>query len=350
MAGGIALDQHQTQTETEPNREQWLALHHAFGRYCEARPWERLANQDVLVVNDPLGHFKGYCVALGDGGVAYGLGVYLGDRGLLNYLTTMTSEHEPDGVEALERGLALSAVLGDREELGNGERKAMRDLGLRYRGRGRWPIFRSIVPGHWPWYLSGDEARFLTIALDNVRDVAERMEQGMFDLYAGRDPSEVLTRSLRGDVWRDEWEVLRPPALPVEEHRVDADRLRMINGSASAGPAVWEATASYLPTGVQDGRDTRPYLPTLVMVVERGSGFILTVRMLGRVPSAAEKQEPVLELLERADRLPGAVVCDREDTAALLEPITGALDIGLYVGPTPELDDIKDDLLATVLR
>ncbi len=74
------------------------------------------------------------------------------------------------------------------------------------------------------------------------------------------------------------------------------------------------------------------------MVVERGSGLILTVRMLGRVPTAEEKQEPVLKLLERADRLPGAVVCDREDTAAL--------DIGLYVGPTPELDLIKDDLLA----
>ena len=86
------------------------------------------------------------------------------------------------------------------------------------------------------------------------------------------------------------------------------------------------------------------------MVVEGSSGLILTVRMLGRVPTVLEKQEPVLELLEWADRLPGAVVCDREDTAALLEPITGALGIGLYVGPTPALDLIKDDLLATVLR
>ena len=90
-AGGITLDRHEAQTGTDPTSEQWLALHHAFGRYCEARPWERLASEDVLVVNDPLGHFKGYCVALGDGGVAYGLGVHLGDRGLLNYLTTMMS-------------------------------------------------------------------------------------------------------------------------------------------------------------------------------------------------------------------------------------------------------------------
>ena len=92
--------------------------------------------------------------------MAYGLGVYLGDRGLLNYLTTMTSEDEPNSEEMLERSLALTAVPGDREELENKERKAMRDLGLRYRGRGRWPIFRSAIPGHWPWYVNADEARF----------------------------------------------------------------------------------------------------------------------------------------------------------------------------------------------
>ena len=86
------------------------------------------------------------------------------------------------------------------------------------------------------------------------------------------------------------------------------------------------------------------------MVVGRGSGLILTVGMLGRVPTVAEKQEPVLQLLEWVDRRPGAVVCDREDAAALLEPITGVLDIGLYVGPTPALDLIKDDLVATVMR
>ena len=343
------MDRHETQEEVNPTREQWLALHHAFRRYCEARPWERLSNEDVLVVNDPLGRFKGYCVALGDGGVAYGLGVYLGDRGLLNYLTTMTSEDEPVGVEALERGLALSAVLGDREELADGERKAMRELGLRYRGRGRWPVFRSVIPGHWPWYLGGDEARFLTVALGNVRDVAQRMGQGTLDLYAGHDPGEVLTRSLRDGVWRDEWEPLRPPALPAEEHRVDPDRLQSIGRSKPMEPVVWEVTASYIPAGVQDGRGTRPYLPTLVLVVESDSRLILTVRMLGRVP-AAERQEPVLELLERVERLPGAVVCDRKDTAALLAPITRALDIGLYVGPTPALDSIRDDLLATVLR
>ena len=288
------MDYNPALTGASPTPELWQELHTAFRLYCDARPWEQLANEDVLVVNDPLGHYKGYCVALGDGGTAYGLGVYLGDRGLLNYLTTMTAEEEPEGVELLERGLALTALLGDREELANEERKGMRELGLRYRGRGRWPLFRSARPGYWPWYVNSDEARFLTIALDNVRDVAQRIAQGEFDLYASRDPGEVLVRELRGSVWRDQWELLLPPVLPVADVRADVERLQLIGQSTPTGSAVWEVTASYIPTGVQDQRGERPYLPTLVMAVERSSELILTVRMLGPVPSATEKQEPML--------------------------------------------------------
>ena len=51
----------------DPTPEQWLASHDAFRRYCEVNPRERLANEDVLAANDPLGHFKGYCVTWGTG-------------------------------------------------------------------------------------------------------------------------------------------------------------------------------------------------------------------------------------------------------------------------------------------
>ena len=109
----IALGQREIQAEVNRTREQWLALHHAFPSYCEVKPWERLTNE-VVVVNDPLGRFEGYCVTLGDGGVAYGPGVYLRDRGHINYLTTVTAEDEPDGAKALERGLAVSNGAGRR--------------------------------------------------------------------------------------------------------------------------------------------------------------------------------------------------------------------------------------------
>ena len=69
-----------------------------------------------------------------------------------------------------------------------------------------------------------------------------------------------------------------------------------------------------------------------------------------RVPSASEKPEPVLELLEQAERWPGGLICGRGGAAEPLMPIASALGIGLYVGPTSAFDDIKHDLLGTILH
>ena len=341
---------HRSPGEAAPTSEQWLALHDAFRRYCEAVPWEWLANEDLLVVEDPAGRFQGYCVALGDGDMVYGLGVYLGDVGLSNYLSTISEEDEPDGQAMLERQLSLSAMLADREELEPQERKIIRDLGLRYRGRGRWPMFRSARPGYWPWFVNADEARFLTLALDNVRGVAERMARGNLDLYDGQSQGLVLALVPEGSGWKDEWRRLAPPVPPKLDYSTDGERLRLIRESSSANSAAWEVTVSYLPALIRHGRGDRPYMPMLVMVVDQDSELVLACRVLGETPSVAERQEPVLELLTDQDSLPELLVCDGNGAAELLAPITAALGIRLFVGPTSVLDALREDLLSTILR
>ena len=340
-------DGHGTPGEAAPTREQWLALHDAFRRYCEAEPWEFLANEDLPVVEDPAGRYQGYCVVLGDGDM---VGVYLGDVGLSNYLSTISDEDEADEQAMLERQLSLSAMLADREELEPEERRIIRDLGLRYRGRGRWPMFRSARPGYWPWFLSGDEARFLTIALDNVRDVAERMVRGELDLYDGQSQGLVLARVPEGSGWKDEWRRVAPPVLPKADNSVDGERLRLIRESTPAGSAAWEVTVSYVPALIRNGKGDRPYMPTLVMVVDHDSELVLACRVLGETPSAAERQEPVLELLTDQGSLPELLVCDGNGTAELMDPIAADLGIALYVGPTTVLDALKEELLSTILR
>ena len=71
--------------------------------------------------------------------MVYGLGVYLGDLGLSNYLSTISDEDDSDGQAMLEWQISHSAMLADREELEPEERRVIRDLGLRYRGRAGGP-------------------------------------------------------------------------------------------------------------------------------------------------------------------------------------------------------------------
>ncbi len=156
----------------EAKPEQWLDLHEAFQEYCQAAPWQWFGDSDLLAVEHPSGEYKGYCVVMGSGGIEHGLAVYRGDEGLAGFLALLSGAVDVGAPETLDTTNALSAMLADRDMLPKSDRDIIRSLGLRYRGRGRWPLFQSYQPGYIPWGLDAEEVVFLTMALRNVTVVA----------------------------------------------------------------------------------------------------------------------------------------------------------------------------------
>ena len=63
----------------------------------------------------------------------------------VNSAISATLQFDSDGQAMLERQLSLSAMLADCEELEPEERKVIRDLGLKYRGGGKWPMVETIA-------------------------------------------------------------------------------------------------------------------------------------------------------------------------------------------------------------
>ena len=163
---------------TEPTTEHWRDLHMSFREFCLAAPWQWLDDTDALAIEHPSGEYTGYCTVLGSAGQEYGLAVFVGDEGLSGYMALMTDEVEPESMDAFVRMNALSAILADREDMDGRDRAIIRRLGLRYRGKGRWPLFRTTTPGLAPWYLDAEQAVFLTTAIRNVMDIVSRMASG----------------------------------------------------------------------------------------------------------------------------------------------------------------------------
>lgn len=330
---------------TEPGKKEWRDLHEAFRDYCQAKPWQWLDNDDLVVVEHPSGEYKGYCAALGAAGMEYGLAVYIGDEGLAGYLSLMTGEVDPESPDGIESMRSLSALLSDREDLDSRDRAIIRDLGLRYRGRGRWPLFRSTVPGYVPWRLDSDEAVFLTMALRNMMEVAARISRGELDLYTEGEPGLRLSLAFRDGEWRDQREMLRPPSPPAAPGYPDSERLERIARSDVNRVGTWELSVFYVHVAFQDSRRDRPYFPTVVLVVDGDSSFVVGTNMLGKGPSALEQQEVLVDALEDALAMPSEIVADSANTARLVESITDALEIQLSVGPTPMLDEAKASLI-----
>ena len=299
-----------------------------------------------MAIEHPSGEYKGYCVVLGDGGVEYGLALYNGNEGLLHYLALMSSDDYDDTLEVLDTMNALSAQFADRELLTSYDRGIIRDLGLRYRGRGSWPIFRSMKPGYVPWRLDADEAEFLTLALRAMLEVAARVESGELSLYNEDDPDRILTRVLREDEWLDCWEVLAPTLVLAPDYP-DTERLQRLAESKPRADNSLDFGIFYLyaPIRTERGRGQRPHFPVVAAIGDPVSGMVFPNNLWGANPTPADRQESLVKLLESLPFLPAQIVVERPLVAQLVESVTAPLGIQLLLGETPAIWSYQDDMM-----
>ena len=332
----------------ESTTEQWLELHEAFREYCQAAPWQFFDDTDIVTVQHPSGEQRGYCVVMGSGGIIRGLAVYLGDEGLAGYLQLLSGDMEAGSLESLDRTKALSAMLADREELTKRERDAIRSLGLRYRGRGQWPLFQDFKPGYLPWSLEGNDVAFLTWALRSITDLSYMVEKGELTLRAEGSPHSFLTRTFHDGQWHDSWEPLLVPLPPPAPNYSDLERLRQLAESKPRTSSVWELGMFYLHTPLREEARSRSYFPLFALAVHTDSQFVLYEPFMEPGPSDSDRQELVVKLLESMPGLPSEMIVSTPRMAQLVESITDPLGIALSVDDTEALWAVREELFGFI--
>ena len=332
----------------ESTKEQWLELHEAFREYCQAAPWQWFDDTDIVTVQHPSGEQKGYCVVMGSGGIIRGLGVYLGDEGLVGYLDLLSGDTEAGSLESLDRTNAISAMLADREELTKRERDAIRSLGLRYRGRGQWPLFQNFKPGYLPWSVEENDVAFLTWALRSITDLSYIVEKGG-STFRGEEASQsFLTRTFHDGQWHDSWEpIIVSPPPPAPDYP-DLERLQQLAESKPETAWTWELGVFYLHTPLREEARGRPFFPLFAMAVHTDSQFVLHEQFTEPGPSDFDRQELVVKLLETMPGLPSEIIVSTPRVAQLVESITEPLGIALLVDDTEILWAITEELFGFI--
>ena len=320
--------------DTQPSLEEWRQLYEAAIAFKEARPWEWMTEAHLFGVRNPETKEIGYGSIMGMRGEHFALAVYLGSEGLDGFWRMETLQ-EPDPAFLLEIPL-LQASFEDRRELRRQDLQVIKSLGLKFRGRKAWPLFRSYVPGYFPWFLTAEEARFLTLALQQALEVALRVREDPTLL----DPLQeglylVRTPERRGEAlaWKDEW--MRPPPLearpsppPIEEADLAAMRAQL-----PRRPIGLEVDLFIMPVYIRDKDDPRPYFPYILLAVESKSGFVLGSELLAPKPSLdavwAKAPERFVDALRRLGVIPAKIFVARERVWRLLEPVATPLGIRL---------------------
>lgn len=367
-----------------PSREEWLALYDAAVRFRDLSPWEIVQEEQTFGVKDPETGEIGYCCIMGQLGEHRALAVYRGTRGL----TGLWEQHNSAPAEFLDLMSLLDiqdcvmASFEDREMVEDLDREVMKALGLKFRGRGAWPLFRSYIPGTAPWVLTAAEARTLTRALEQAILITGRLQKDPGQIppppLSGPYLVRVCDTAASGDeqkpTWRDAYLTPEPPREP-EPIRITLDDARLtrlqalprVNGSL-------EMDLIRLPEPVQEQEGQRPVFPYLLFAVatQRGEeqkpparkqpqqrqqrsvrkgkqapvtfGPIVGTEVAMPQEAPLRFAEMLTEVIERIECLPRSVIVQQEEAYAYLENTARALGIDLIL--EDEAPAVNDALLS----
>jgi hypothetical protein len=282
------------------------------------------------------------------GGEEFGLGIFLGEKGYKRYLAIISDNPEEDDFSESIMTPMLSLLFANRQDLQKQDIEVIRSLGLQFRGRMSWPLFRSQNPGYAPWFLEKDEVTFLTIAIEQALIISGKVQNNGLDLYEQADEDLIFTRFCNGGEWKEEW---RKPAVSYQKSsRVKNDitateeaELLLLSGKERRGSGAWELDIFILPTPI-GSKSTRPYFPLSFLVVDEQQGIVIDNKMTEPWLNPSQQRGVIIEILKNTKQLPMSICVRSRKVKEIIEPLARHLGINIQTGTTPLLDEFKASL------
>jgi hypothetical protein len=319
----------------------WKNLYSAAQKFNSLQPWEILDAMDLICLRDPKSGDTGFGVVMGSGGTLFGFCLYRGGEGLDVYRNLMEEKIDPAVEDVFAIQNCLKVEFCSREDMEPEDRRVMKQLNLTFKGRNAWPEFRSHFPGYAPWFLTENEAGFLTLGLNVACRHYERVTAGDLDesfrndeclMYIPVDESQ--------SEYRAEWEPLpvytkqrtAPPILNLAT--IDSLRTKEMKPDSP-----WEADVFYLPSPILDRE--RPYYLRITALCHASSGFALAAEP--SLPEITEHQslvDVICSTMEKHKLMPETIFVKNAEYAAGLMPLARALR--LTIRRRKNLDAVRE--------
>ena len=336
--------------EKSPRLEEWQNLYEAMIKIKEIAPWEWMTENDIFAVQNPENDQLGFVSVMGAAGEHYAISVYLGNKGLYGFWDLQQSAPDiaPNMFVEIPQ---LQAFFEDRDYLQPKDRDLIKQLGLKFRGRQSWPMFRSYRPGFFPWYLESDEARFLWYVLEQTMDVSMRFKDDR-SLLQFADQEQLLVRvpikKREKLLWQDSPKVIPPPEPSPIEITLNMFAVKALQGSIPSQSAL-EIDVFMSMTPLQE-KGIRPFYPYILMMVDADSGLVVGNEILQPVPTLESMWESVptkvVEWLAKIHLLPMKILVSSEFLYQLLLHLSDELSLSLELSETlPNLDQARAYLL-----
>jgi hypothetical protein len=314
----------------------------------ELAPWKWMFEDQVFGVRNPETGETGFVSVMGMGGEHFSIALYP-DAAALHAFLRLEEEGRSGKIEvAPERVLEipqLQASFEDRDYLEKEDRETIKKLDLKFRGANAWPMFRDYSPGFLPWFVSGAEARFLALALEQLLDVAPRVRKDESLLTPTENDKDFLVRVSCKEgsklVWQDETVAIAEPSPVSIKVTLNPELIEQFKRKPVKDSAI-ELDVTMLPMPFREKKE-RPRFPYLMLILDSRAGMIIGTNMLQITTTLADLRADIPNEIGRAlanlEAVPRFIVVRSEWLAEALKPL--AAELGLKIQPADSLPALE---------
>lgn len=327
--------------DKSPTTAEWTRLYELAAELKKLAPWEWMDEGEILGVENPETKEIGFVSVMGMLGEHLSVGVYLGAEGLYDFWDFQEAGMEAEPFALFEIA-QLQVSFEDRENVEKQDRDVMTKLGLKFRGKQNYPIFRSIRPRFMPWFITSEEAKMLSYAIEQTLAVASRVRENPNLLPSETDEVylvRVAEKHGKTLVWRDETREIPPPGDEEFMIGVPTDLIDELKIFPQAKSFVLEIDLFYAPTPVAE-RGKRPFVPRMLLLADASSGMIAGFQLISPQEDDLENYAAISQYLftelEKLKVRPQEIRVGAEVLFELLKGLNQQLNIKLR-----QTDDLR---------
>lgn len=327
-------------------KEKWMHLYDVVQEIGAMNPWEDFTAADRFACMWKDQSKTVLFSFIGASAQTRGIACYIGEEDYMRARIRLTMKNEKREPAFMLQN-ALICLWSNREDVSKENYALIKELGLKFRGKGAWLSFERYEIGFAPVPLTESDVELLITAFENLymmlRAVYERGLDPEFDkgktLLRWYEPKDDLFYTYPVEVDFPK-EIGPRPVVIVQEN----DWMREVRTMKSAEYSV-EIDWSYAGVLYEDelGRET---FPKMLLAVERKKGLILFNMMLPPSRSQPDVLFGMLDhLIEQHGKPTEIVVCD-EDIKGILADICKKIGIKMTVKKRlSALNKVRNDLL-----
>lgn len=322
------------------NEQIWRDFYDAATAFRDLKPWEWMYDGDLFGVEDPETGQVNYCCIMGNAGEVFALGYYLGDEGLKSYLLLSNQPEELTPIDRMALGLSqfmLKVEFVNRDELDKPDLDQIKALDLKFRGKKQWVQARFMEPAHLPLPIDAEQARVLTIGLQQAVDVAQRYQTDQ-DVLGEKESGKVLVRRIQNETWTDTYD---PPKsfniIPFPVVFPDPERIEEVLRKYPQKETAWLFMHEYMmsPVGMESGEGF--IFPKINLWVNYADGFINNFQIIQPGEEQQVIEEGFFELLDQVKFRPMQIGVNSAMAFRAIREICASLDIELIFVPEEPL-------------